>query len=122
MREDKDGYSLTIATMGSEISIRWIGLPKESNSTEAPERAKSLEAIGETLNQITDQWVEVLSDYQQDSEVNQLCAKADDGQWHLPSAELWRVCLFSTSYAAAEKGGGDLISPRYIVKKTHKNI
>lgn len=107
MRDDKDGYSLTIATMGSEISIRWIGLPKESNSTEATVRAKSVKTIGESLNQITDQWVEVLSDYQQDSEVNQFCAKADDGQWHLPSAELWRVLELCDSWNRWSLGAFD---------------
>jgi thiamine biosynthesis lipoprotein len=32
-----------------------------------------------------------MSDYQQDSQVNEFCRKADDGNWHQPSSDLWRV-------------------------------
>ncbi|MFM2218263.1 MAG: Thiamine biosynthesis lipoprotein ApbE precursor [Planctomycetota bacterium] len=107
MREDKEGYSLRIATMGSEISIRWIGLPKESKATRTADQSASMEGIGETLNQVTERWVEVLSDYQQDSEVNQFCAKADDGQWHSPSAELWQVLELCDSWNRWSHGAFD---------------
>lgn len=82
-----DGYTLVIPTMGSQISIRWIPdaeLLQEGNS-------ETVEAVEKKLREVNDQWVEILSDYQQDSEVNRFCGEADDLRWHTPGERLWQV-------------------------------
>ena len=80
--DDRDGYKLSIPAMGSLLEIRWI----EGES-------KDIEALRDELAALTDRWVEVLSDYQQESEVNRFCSDADDGEWHSPSESLWRMLM-----------------------------
>lgn len=78
-----DAFVLTIPAMGSQIDIRW--------TVEGQSSSKSANEIGEILRHDIDRWVEVMSDYQQDSQINTLCTNADDGHWHSCTTELWRV-------------------------------
>lgn len=82
-----DGYTQVIPTMGSQIAIRWIP-NADSLHGQNPEVS---EAIGKKLLEVNDHWVEILSDYQQDSEVNRFCGEADDLGWHTPVEGLWQV-------------------------------
>ncbi len=94
-----EGYTQVIPTMGSQIAIRWIPHEERIPNADSVQRAESpqsqnsevSEAIGKKLLAVNDQWVEILSDYQQDSEVNRFCAEADDLGWHTPGEGLWRV-------------------------------
>jgi thiamine biosynthesis lipoprotein len=94
-----EAYVLSIPAMGSMIDVRWIA---NSQSTSA-DPAK----IGEILQADIDRWVEVMSDYQQDSQVNQLCRQAEDSQWHTPSAELWRVLMLCDDWHRWSQGAFD---------------
>ena len=78
-----DAFSITIQAMGSTIDVRWVGIDSSELS--------QADQIGKAIETQIDHWVEVMSDYQQDSQVNAFCRQADDGQWHAPSTDLWRV-------------------------------
>jgi len=94
-----EAFSITIPAMGSTLHVRWVGIDS-SDLSQASEIGKAIEA------QI-DHWTEVMSDYQQDSQVNRFCHQADDGQWHAPSADLWRVLECSNHWNRWSLGAFD---------------
>lgn len=97
--DDQDAFSLTIPAMGSMIDLRWVSSPGNDPSKTS--------MLAEELQANIDRWVEVMSDYQQDSQVNELCRKADDGQWHKPSSDLWRVLMLCDSWNRWSQGAFD---------------
>ena len=97
--DDQDAFSLTIPAMGSTIDLRWISGPESDPSKTS--------TLAEEVQAQIDRWVEVMSDYQQDSQVNELCRKADDGQWHQPSPDLWRVLMLCDSWHRWSLGAFD---------------
>lgn len=103
-----DGYTLVIPTMGSQIAIRWVleEDPKNPQTTKS-KSAEELEEIGKKLQKVNDDWVEILSDYQQDSEVNRFCSLADDMDWHEPSESLWRVLELCDQWNRWSEGAFD---------------
>jgi thiamine biosynthesis lipoprotein len=82
--------------MGSWIEIRWIG-------GDADRR----DVVGETARSCADAWVDVLSDYQQDSHCMQLCRDASDGKWVTVSDPLWRVILECDRWHRVSEGAFD---------------
>jgi thiamine biosynthesis lipoprotein len=74
------GYRVSLASMGSMIEIRWMDGERD--------RERS---IADAALMCADAWVDVLSDYQQDSECMRLCREAADGRWVPVSESLWRV-------------------------------
>lgn len=98
-QDHPDAYVLTIPAMGSQIDVRWI---VGDGST-----SKSSQDIGQILQTDIDRWVEVMSDYQQDSQVNTLCRQADDGNWHTCSAELWQVLMLCDQWNRWSEGAFD---------------
>ncbi len=75
-----EGYRVSIPSMGSLIELRWVN-----------HRLSDAESVLRDATALADAWVDVLSDYQQDSQCNQLCRDADAGDWVTPSPELWRM-------------------------------
>ncbi|MFM8574187.1 MAG: FAD:protein FMN transferase [Pirellula sp.] len=99
LNETQEAYWLSIPAMGSVIDIRWI--PSDQRAASEPSE------VGEKLRAEIDRWVEVMSDYQQDSQVNQLCRDAQDGQWHQPSPELWRILMLCATWHRYSEGAFD---------------
>jgi len=56
---------------------------------------------------LIERWVDVMSDYQQDSQVNEFCRKADDGQWHKPSEDLWKILTLCHNWNRWSEGAFD---------------
>lgn len=90
------GYRVTIPTMGSLIEIRWMG----------GERASEQQVV-DAASECADNWVEVLSDYQQDSECMRLCRAASGGDWVAVSEPLWRVLLECDTWYRITEGAFD---------------
>ncbi|MFN5102008.1 MAG: FAD:protein FMN transferase [Planctomycetota bacterium] len=99
IQNDPEAYLLSIPAMGSLIDVRWI--PKPQNASEDPAK------ISQVLHADIDRWVEVMSDYQQDSQVNQLCGQGDDGQWLTPSSDLWQVLTLCDHWHRWSQGAFD---------------
>lgn len=97
--DDPEAFSVSIQAMGSTIDVRWVGI-LASDLSQASE-------IGQAIRTQIDHWVEVMSDYQQDSQVNAFCRQADDGQWHAPSTDLWRVLECSDQWNRWSLGAFD---------------
>ena len=94
-----EAFSITIPAMGATIDVRWVGI----DSSELSQASE----IGKAIETQIDHWTEVMSDYQQDSQVNRFCRQADDGQWHAPSADLWRVLECSDQWNRWSLGAFD---------------
>jgi thiamine biosynthesis lipoprotein len=94
--EDDIGYRVAIPSMGSLIEIRWMG----------GERAKEQRVV-DAASQCADMWVDVLSDYQQDSECMRLCRAASGGTWVAVSDSLWRVLLECDAWYRITEGAFD---------------
>lgn len=88
--DTEDAYRLTIPTMGSVIDLRWVLDPNR----EAIDPMK----LRDIFQALIERWVDVMSDYQQDSQVNEFCRKADDGQWHKPSEDLWEILMLCNDW------------------------
>jgi thiamine biosynthesis lipoprotein len=73
-------YSVSFPSMGSMIDVRWIA---ESNTDP--------EDVVKALRDTADVWVDVLSDYQQESQCMLLCLQADGLDWVQPTEALWRM-------------------------------
>ena len=114
LQSDPEAYVLSIPAMGSMIDLRWI-----SNAQSA---SKDPVKLGEDLQAEIDRWVEVMSDYQQDSQVNQLCRQADDGKWHSPSTELWRVLMLCDDWNRWSQGAFDASVGALTRLRRSKNI
>jgi thiamine biosynthesis lipoprotein len=94
-----EAFSITIPAMGATIDVRWVGV----DSSELSQASE----IGKAIETQIDHWTEVMSDYQQDSQVNRFCRQADDCQWHAPSADLWRVLECSDQWNRWSLGAFD---------------
>ncbi|MFN7794771.1 MAG: FAD:protein FMN transferase [Planctomycetota bacterium] len=114
LQSDPEAYVLSIPAMGSMIDLRWI-----SNAQNPPQDPAK---ISEGLQAEIDRWVEVMSDYQQDSQVNQLCRQADDGKWHSPSTELWRVLMLCDDWNRWSQGAFDASVGALTRLRRSKNI
>ncbi|MEI6526407.1 MAG: FAD:protein FMN transferase [Planctomycetota bacterium] len=104
---DPEAYLLTIPAMGSVIDVRWIPAERPAEKPEENKAPDDPSKIGECLQADIDRWVDVMSDYQQDSQVNRLCLDAQDGHWHSPSSELWRVLMLCDSWHRWSQGAFD---------------
>lgn len=94
--EDDPGYRVSIASMGSRIEIRWMGGERGREQT-----------IADTARFCADTWVDVLSDYQQDSECMRLCREAANGHWVAVSESLWHVLLRCNHWHRVTEGAFD---------------
>ena len=93
---DDDSYSVSFPSMGSLIHVRWV-----ADSTSAPEETlKSLQSVA-------DEWVDVLSDYQQESHCMQFCRDADGLDWIHPSPPLWGMLLECDRWHGLSEGAFD---------------
>ena len=79
---EDSGYRISIPSMGSLIEVRWISGKSGSEQT-----------VAKTAQSCADAWVDVLSDYQQDSECMQFCRDASTGAWVSVSESLWRMLI-----------------------------
>ncbi|MBU6238112.1 MAG: FAD:protein FMN transferase [Planctomycetes bacterium] len=94
--EEDSGYRISIPSMGSLIEIRWIG-----------GRSGNEQAVAEVAQSCADAWVDVLSDYQQDSECMQFCRDASTGAWVSVSESLWRMLLECDRWHRLSEGAFD---------------
>lgn len=97
-QDDSEAYTLTIPTMGSVIDLRWIP---------AIDRKESPSKLRDVFQSVIERWVDVMSDYQQDSQVNLFCRKADDGNWHQPGDDLWRILMLCNDWNRWSEGAFD---------------
>lgn len=94
--EEDAGYRIAIPSMGSLIEIRWTG--------GEPGREQ---AVVDAARACADAWVDVLSDYQQDSECMRLCRDASSGDWVSVSDSLWRVLRVCDFWHRVTEGAFD---------------
>lgn len=89
-------YRLTIPSMGSVIEIRWLG--------REPDQEK---VVATTAKECAEAWVDVLSDYQQDSECMRVCREASAGDWVGVSVSLWQVLIQCDRWHRLTEGAFD---------------
>jgi thiamine biosynthesis lipoprotein len=94
--QEESGYRIAIPSMGSLIDIRWVGGGSHTEKT-----------IAEDAQSCADTWVDVLSDYQQDSECMQVCRNASAGEWVSVSDALWQVLLECDRWYRLSEGAFD---------------
>ncbi len=73
------GFEAEFVSMGSKINLRWYS------------SQSSQDRIVESATQIAAHWVQVLSDYDPNSQAMLACEQADAGHWVPLSTELWNV-------------------------------
>jgi thiamine biosynthesis lipoprotein len=97
LAEDPDAFMLSIPSMGSTIDVRWI----------AEERSPDPESVLKGLQDVADHWVDVLSDYQQESQCMVFCHQADGLDWVEPPTELWRMIAECDRWHRLSEGAFD---------------
>ncbi len=95
-RDPLQGYEFSFPSMGSIIHVRWF------SDDEGISRR-----IGELCVRTADAWVEVLSDYQQDSEVMRVCASAQKEIWTDTSPMLWEMIEACNRWHTISQGAFD---------------
>jgi thiamine biosynthesis lipoprotein len=78
--DSDDSYTVSFPSMGSIIDIRWIA---ETNTDP--------EDVVKAMRDTADGWVDVLSDYQEESQCMLLCRQADGLDWVQPTEAIWRM-------------------------------
>jgi len=91
-----DAFESEFPSMGSKIQLRWVS-------------AKGMDPMSvlRGARELADQWVDILSDYQQDSQCNQLCRDADGGSWTFVSDGLWEVIAECDRWHRISEGAFD---------------
>ncbi|MFN7625370.1 MAG: FAD:protein FMN transferase [Pirellula sp.] len=91
-----DAFESEFPSMGSTIQLRWVS-----------EKGLDPVSILRGARELADQWVDILSDYQQDSQCNQLCRDADGGSWTFVSDGLWEVIVECDRWHRISEGAFD---------------
>lgn len=91
-----DAFDAEFPSMGSKIQLRWVS-DQGIDPTVVLRRAREL----------ADFWVDILSDYQQDSQCNQICRDADNGTWTSISDGLWEVIAECDRWHRISEGAFD---------------
>ncbi|GEO06976.1 thiamine biosynthesis lipoprotein ApbE [Adhaeribacter aerolatus] len=79
----------------------------------APDSTKAGQAARDAFNRVA-QLNQILSDYEQNSELNQLCRTAGTGQWVPVSKDLWFVLKKSVEVSERTKGAFDVTVGPYV--------
>ena len=91
-----DGFEAEFPSMGSKIQLRWVS-----------DKGMDPMSVLRGARELADQWVDILSDYQQDSQCNQICRQADSGSWTTVSSGLWEVIAECDRWHRISEGAFD---------------
>ncbi|MFN7734015.1 MAG: FAD:protein FMN transferase [Pirellula sp.] len=94
---DPDAFAVSFPSMGSTIDVRWVAEGTKGDP----------ESVLKRLQEVADMWVDVLSDYQQDSQCMAFCRQADGLDWVEPPAPLWRMIVECDRWHRLSEGAFD---------------
>lgn len=92
----RQGFEAEFPSMGSKINLRWYD--SRSNSTQL---------VLSAATAVADKWVNILSDYEPNSEAMMACQQADSGNWVQVSEDLWNVILECNQWNRWSNGAFD---------------